>query len=640
MKKALFRSLSVFLSVVMFLAAVPFSLVPGIMSRAASGLTLGETVEFGSYPQSEVTDSTLISQLDGLDADWRSYGFYAGDNSIGSMQPDSFAGYADVSYNGSRYRGVNFKNYRPILTTLKLSTNASYQKRNGYSIGKIYWFKYEPIKWRVIDPSTGCLLCESLIDCQPFNDTIYTNSSKDDYYSDAGLTKAVGDYSTSSVRAWLNGKFYDTAFSSSEKDRIVLTNSKNYLAADLSGESAQTSSGTMANKRLSDTSDKVTLLSAFDVGRSAYGMASGGVNAGIINTKGTDYAQSLGLFVSNTSGASGYSWWYTRTSNYLTYKETVNGSTIYIKEPYMTLYCCPQSFTDSDDSKIVHYMTFETTGGVRPVIYLSAADTASPSQNNGTSALKPSAGSGIEVNESVSAVFCPDTAAARTVSELTKQLGGGSLAFTDGKGASLTGSDTVGTGARVTAGGKTYDVIVTGDVDGDGVTTSADARMILRCAVGLDDLDSLRLSAGDADHDAAITAADARLELRSAVGLEKIAVSSQGKAVKGGSSASVTTTAAQHTTAPTTAAPTTAAYRITTAATTKAGRTCVRCGGTGTEKCGICHGTGIEYRLTSRWNKDLRHYELVNEPYTCFHCGGLGWTNCQLCGGTGKTYYN
>ncbi len=53
--------------------------------------------------------------------------------------------------------------------------------------------------------------------------------------------------------------------------------------------------------------------------------------------------------------------------------------------------------------------------------------------------------------------------------------------------------------------------VISGDADGDGKLTSADARLILRAAVGLE---NIALERGDTDGDGKITAADARAVLR------------------------------------------------------------------------------------------------------------------------------
>lgn len=59
-----------------------------------------------------------------------------------------------------------------------------------------------------------------------------------------------------------------------------------------------------------------------------------------------------------------------------------------------------------------------------------------------------------------------------------------------------------------------------GDIDGDGSVTAADARLALRTSVGSEELSHLQRAAADVDGDGQITAADARAILRSSVGKE------------------------------------------------------------------------------------------------------------------------
>lgn len=59
--------------------------------------------------------------------------------------------------------------------------------------------------------------------------------------------------------------------------------------------------------------------------------------------------------------------------------------------------------------------------------------------------------------------------------------------------------------------------VILGDADGDGKVTASDARLILRAAVGLEEVP---LEAGDFDGDGKITASDARAALRTSVGQE------------------------------------------------------------------------------------------------------------------------
>lgn len=61
--------------------------------------------------------------------------------------------------------------------------------------------------------------------------------------------------------------------------------------------------------------------------------------------------------------------------------------------------------------------------------------------------------------------------------------------------------------------------LMLGDTDGDHTVTSADARTVLRAAVGLEILDSIQEECADIDWDKIISTADARAVLRYSVGL-------------------------------------------------------------------------------------------------------------------------
>lgn len=60
---------------------------------------------------------------------------------------------------------------------------------------------------------------------------------------------------------------------------------------------------------------------------------------------------------------------------------------------------------------------------------------------------------------------------------------------------------------------------ILGDMDGDGFVTTADARIVLRIASGIDALPEGKLSIADADGDGFVTVADARIVLQTAVGV-------------------------------------------------------------------------------------------------------------------------
>ena len=266
-----------------------------------------QLVEFGSYPQSEVTSTSLLSALNSLSLSWKSYGYYSGtgDWIDGQMTSGDYMKYADVTYKGEKYRAVKFTEYRPSYTGHD-NDDGTYQDDNGYYTNTVYWFKFEPLMWRVLDPDEGFMMCESIIDSQPYNNTIYYYGGK--YYQDTSCTNYANDYATSSIRDWLNDDFYNTAFTSKEKEKIQESEQDNSCWSSSYPEYD------------SDTTyDKIFLLSYDEVKNSEYGFSeSPNNNDTARRAQGTDYAKAQGLRVNNYSGSEyhGNSWWWLRSPNY------------------------------------------------------------------------------------------------------------------------------------------------------------------------------------------------------------------------------------------------------------------------------------------------------------------------------------
>lgn len=72
-----------------------------------------------------------------------------------------------------------------------------------------------------------------------------------------------------------------------------------------------------------------------------------------------------------------------------------------------------------------------------------------------------------------------------------------------------------------------------GDVNSDGTINSSDARILLRCSVGLEEITGYILQYGDYTLDGEITSEDARIALRTAVGLENVRCILEGHRVVG-----------------------------------------------------------------------------------------------------------
>ncbi len=328
MKKLSKKLLAVLLVIVML---VPTGVMCITSSATDVSYNVGDIVELGSYPQTRVTDSALISSLNSISATWNSYGYMSGSGSgwcDGSAKESDYMKYKDVTYNNERYRAIEFSTYRPGFATYKSTeTCFNYQKSNGYLINNVYWFKFESLKWRILDPDKGLLLCESIIDSQSFNNNLYSTGNTSTwsarYWKDSARTILANNYEKSDIKEWLNNDFYYTAFTGSYENLIN-----------------------------SQTNGKIILLTKNDTTNTAYGFTSDTSRIAY----GTDYAKAQGLMVAN-----GASIWITQTA-----------------ASFLGINICGVYFDghtfDRESNNYGHtQMTFH---GIRPAIYIDLAEFA------------------------------------------------------------------------------------------------------------------------------------------------------------------------------------------------------------------------------------------------------------------------
>ena len=196
MNKKFKKILSAVLAVVMVLCAVP------VMTYAADSddycsYKVGDIIEFGSYPQSYVSDEEELKSLYDLEDDWANADwFIPSDRYIWNGQKYSGM-YVDVTFENQKYRAVTID--------------------DGATV---HFFKFEPIKWRVLDPTTGLLMSEYSLDFQPFTDDVYYNAEYTHAYVDPERTELVS-YENSDIRKWLNNYFDKIAFTKNEYNTIV-----------------------------------------------------------------------------------------------------------------------------------------------------------------------------------------------------------------------------------------------------------------------------------------------------------------------------------------------------------------------------------------------------------------------------------
>ena len=260
-------------------------------------LAKGSKIEFGSYPQSEVTDADEVAKLEADSENylWVSYKYYSGtgNSTDGEMEPGDFMLYKDFYSGGEMFRAVTFSEYRPGTGGGLKGDVFSNQKDNDYHPNNVYYFKYEPLTWRVLDPDEGYIMCDNVIDSQSYQNFVIKKDDK--LYNSKDFTNYVSDWETCSLRQWLNKTFYNTAFSREEKMLIGTTFLEN-----------NSPDGTWFG---TDTGDKIFILSFDDVINSAYGFDSSISEFDKARKlKGTDYSKCQGVYISL-----GYPHWWLRT---------------------------------------------------------------------------------------------------------------------------------------------------------------------------------------------------------------------------------------------------------------------------------------------------------------------------------------
>lgn len=127
--------------------------------------TTNNTVKYGAYPQTVVTNASTIEALDAMRSPFLNEWYY---------------------YNGCFYAKQTAK---------PKGTNATFNNGEIIESNKTYWFKCEPITWRIINTNdNGYYLLSSLV--------LETHRYDENTYI----------YKDSEIRSWLNNEFYNSAF--------------------------------------------------------------------------------------------------------------------------------------------------------------------------------------------------------------------------------------------------------------------------------------------------------------------------------------------------------------------------------------------------------------------------------------------
>lgn len=198
-----------------------------------------DQVYLGSYPQAEIIDYAY--KYDAIDFDCLSEGdFIESPELLVKLKGSSFVN--DVT----TIDGVKYK--RVAKKSLPSSDVTATYYRWSTDTSEYHYFKYEPLKWRVIEIDTGrntvLLMSEKVIDGISYSD------------KEEKIT-----WKESSVRKQLNDGFYNDAFSAEDKALINTTYNNN--KGPFSTEAAAEEPSTM---------DEVFLFNVSDVGTSFSGV--------------------------------------------------------------------------------------------------------------------------------------------------------------------------------------------------------------------------------------------------------------------------------------------------------------------------------------------------------------------------------
>lgn len=231
----------------------------------------GEYVLFGKYPQTVKASDVNILEHEG------------------SLPP------------GVYYTGSDGSYYAKVIA---YPFGDDYKFSDGTTIVKkqAYYFKVEPIKWRILNYSTlaadgnkARLLCEGVLDALRWNES----------YEGVKNGAYANNYEKSEIRVWLNNDFYDNTFNHFQKQLIQVTSVDNSPA----------STGTTPNiYACVNTNDKVFLPSIEETTKTSYGFNSDSLYLDPNRQKiASDYAKAKGIFIHISAGVNGDCHWFLRS---------------------------------------------------------------------------------------------------------------------------------------------------------------------------------------------------------------------------------------------------------------------------------------------------------------------------------------
>ncbi len=281
----------------------------------------GKYIYFGYWPQTLERDENVIAKLNEMAGkpplprdkenpyNWESH------------EGTTYMWQKIVIYNGAKYLGVQMNDYRAS----GVYSLSSYIMENGYFTGEVYWFKYEPIKWRILTTSGNSAYIMSDIALDSFSmQPDRKEENRDGLYASYNNSTGVPDgtyannWEYSFIRSWLNETFYNEVFNDLQKEIIKTAHLDNTARSSNPNDYpkyygyAENAGKNKFADQCKDTDDKIFLLSLRDITTTAYGFNKD-VRAKdpARNLQATDFAKLHGAPM-NTNDKK-YVTWYTRS---------------------------------------------------------------------------------------------------------------------------------------------------------------------------------------------------------------------------------------------------------------------------------------------------------------------------------------
>lgn len=282
----------------------------------------GKYIYFGYWPQTLERDENVVAKLNEIAGTPP----FPRDNKGNPYNWESHEGTTYmwqkiVIYNGTKYLGVQMNEYRAS------GIDALYDKitKNGYYRLNVYWFKYEPIKWRILTTSGNSAFIMSDIALDFFSmQPDRKSENRDGLYATYNNSTGVPDgtyannWEYSFIRRWLNETFYNEVFNDLQKEIIQTTRLDNTARSCNPNEYpkyygyAENAGKNKYADQCKDTDDKIFLLSLRDITTTEYGFKKDVLaEDSARNLKASDFAKFHGVSMGNTQ--KDYVTWYTRS---------------------------------------------------------------------------------------------------------------------------------------------------------------------------------------------------------------------------------------------------------------------------------------------------------------------------------------